>query len=117
MVSTEDFKISDNVTLHINGDTFDIRELKNGLCQIETLPLIVEKSKTLGKEEIFMTEHQIEIKEKIDIHKRAIQELEIEYEKESINAKAERAAYARYADYSALIKAGFSEEQAFEMLN
>lgn len=70
-----------------------------------------------GKEELPMTERQIEIKEKIDGYKKAIDKLEEEYAQEAINAQAERDAYACYAKYSAFIKAGFNEGQAFAMLN
>lgn len=79
-------------------------------------PLTAEVTLT-GKEELPMTERQIEIKEKIDGCKKTIDKLEEEYAQETINAQAEREAYVRYANYSALIKAGFSEEQVFEMLN
>lgn len=79
-------------------------------------PLTAEITLT-GKEELPMTEHQIEIKEKIDGCQKAIEKLQEEYEQESINAVAERDAYVCYAKYSAFIKAGFSKEQAFAMLN
>lgn len=117
MVSTNDFKINDNCTLHTDGNVSDIRELKKKLCQFSAPPLVVDEFKIMGKEELPMTERQIEIKEKIDGCEKAIDKLEEEYAQETINAQAEREAYVRYANYSALIKAGFSEEQAFEMLN
>lgn len=93
---------------------FDNKEISQEWLISE--PLTAEIT-LIGEEELPMTERQIEIKKKIDDCKKAIDELEKEYAQESINAQAEHDAYARYAKYSALIKAGFNEGQAFAMLN